>query len=133
MIKETGLDATFQRHRILKEATHAAVSVWAEAGAFDFNVVEPTERSASVTTLKMASEASSEPLRTVCRDRLGVLLGVGLTGDHQFRIAHMGHCNAPMMLGVLGVVEAGMTAINLPHGTGGVAAAADVIGKATTP
>jgi alanine-glyoxylate transaminase/serine-glyoxylate transaminase/serine-pyruvate transaminase len=40
-----------------------------------------------------------------------------------FRIAHMGHINAPMVLGTLGVIELGLKALGIPQGEGGVAAA----------
>jgi alanine-glyoxylate transaminase/serine-glyoxylate transaminase/serine-pyruvate transaminase len=32
-----------------------------------------------------------------------------------FRIAHMGHINAPMVLGALGVIEVGLDALRIPH------------------
>jgi alanine-glyoxylate transaminase/serine-glyoxylate transaminase/serine-pyruvate transaminase len=43
------------------------------------------------------------------------------------RVAHMGHVNAHMTLGALGAMEAGMIALNIPHGSGALAAAARVI------
>ncbi len=43
--------------------------------------------------------------------------------DDAFRIAHMGHVNAPMMLGVLSTVELGLGATGLAAGRGGVEAA----------
>ena len=44
-----------------------------------------------------------------------------------FRIAHMGHVNAPMVLGTLGVIEAGLEALGIPHGAGGIQAATDAL------
>jgi alanine-glyoxylate transaminase / serine-glyoxylate transaminase / serine-pyruvate transaminase len=46
------------------------------------------------------------------------------------RVAHMGHVNAHMTLGALAVMEAGLEALAIPHGAGGVAAAARVIAGA---
>ena len=47
------------------------------------------------------------------------------------RIAHMGHIAAPMHLGTLATVEAGMAALGLPHAPGGTgAAAADIARRA---
>ena len=46
-------------------------------------------------------------LRDYCKQKCGVVLGVGI-GDlagQAFRIAHMGHVNAPMILGTLSVIE----------------------------
>jgi alanine-glyoxylate transaminase/serine-glyoxylate transaminase/serine-pyruvate transaminase len=59
------------------------------------------------------------------RDVCGVTLGVaiGELSGQAFRIAHMGHVNAPMVLGALGAVEMALQAKNVPHGSGGVAAA----------
>jgi len=40
------------------------------------------------------------------------------------RVAHMGHVNAHMTLGVLGTMEAGMQALGIAHGPGALEAAA---------
>ena len=60
-----------------------------------------------------------------------MILGVGLgeLGDKAFRIAHMGHTNAPMVLGTLGAVEMGLKALAIPHGSGGVQAAVEYLGR----
>ena len=42
------------------------------------------------------------------------------------RIAHMGHVNAPMMLGV---IEMGLIALDIPHGSGGTQKAIEYLGK----
>jgi alanine-glyoxylate transaminase/serine-glyoxylate transaminase/serine-pyruvate transaminase len=39
----------------------------------------------------------------------------------------MGHVNAPMILGTLGVVEVALGALGIPHGKGGVHAAIDYL------
>ncbi|MBL4766152.1 MAG: hypothetical protein JKY94_00250 [Rhodobacteraceae bacterium] len=52
-------------------------------------------------------------------------VGIGDNADNTFRIAHMGHLNAPMILGTLSVVEMGLAALKIPHGKGGVQAAID--------
>jgi alanine-glyoxylate transaminase/serine-glyoxylate transaminase/serine-pyruvate transaminase len=41
----------------------------------------------------------------------------------------MGHVNAHMTLGALAVMEAGMIALDIPHGTGALAAAAQIVAK----
>jgi alanine-glyoxylate transaminase / serine-glyoxylate transaminase / serine-pyruvate transaminase len=72
-----------------------------------------------------------QPLLDYCRDKCGVVLGVGLgqlTGK-AFRIAHMGHVNAPMVMGTLAAVEIGLQALKIPHGSGGVQAAIDYLGR----
>ena len=72
-----------------------------------------------------------EPLLDYCNEKCGVVLGVGLgeLSGKAFRIAHMGHVNAPMVLGTLGVVEMALMALGIPHGSGGVQAAIDWLGR----
>ena len=41
----------------------------------------------------------------------------------------MGHVNAPMMLGALGVIEMGLLAFGIPHGSGGTQKAIEYLGK----
>ena len=57
------------------------------------------------------------------------MLGVGLgeLSGKAFRIAHMGHTNAPMVIGTLGSIEMALKALKIPHGNGGVAAAIDYL------
>jgi len=130
MIHEEGLENAFLRHRLLAEAVRAAVSVWAEGQVLGFNIAEPSERANTVTTVSMAGSHSPAALQRYCKEKCGVVLGTGigeLTGQ-AFRIAHMGHVNAPMILGTLGVVEVGLQALNIPHGKGGVEAAINWLG-----
>ena len=47
-----------------------------------------------------------------------------------FRLGHMGHVNAYMMLGALATIEAGLKAVGIDHAPGGVDAAAEVIASA---
>ena len=48
-----------------------------------------------------------EALRAYCNQKCGVILGhgIGELSGKAFRIAHMGHVNAPMVLGTLSVIE----------------------------
>ena len=55
--------------------------------------------------------------------------GIGELRGQAFRIAHMGHVNAPMILGTLGVIEMALNALHIPHGKGGTAAAIDWLGE----
>jgi alanine-glyoxylate transaminase/serine-glyoxylate transaminase/serine-pyruvate transaminase len=130
LLKAEGIDAAIRRHALLAEATRSAVGKWAEGQVLSFNVANPTERSNSVTCILMQGR-SPKPLLDYCRDKCGVVLGVGLgeIGDRSFRIAHMGHCNAPMVLGTLGAVEMGLKALAIPHGSGGVQAAVDYLAR----
>jgi alanine-glyoxylate transaminase/serine-glyoxylate transaminase/serine-pyruvate transaminase len=47
-----------------------------------------------------------------------------------FRIGHMGHLNAHMVLGVLGTLDAALNALRIPHGDGALEAATQVVAKA---
>jgi alanine-glyoxylate transaminase/serine-glyoxylate transaminase/serine-pyruvate transaminase len=131
MIMAEGLEGVIERHRLLAAAVQAAVERWREGGVLDFNILRPEERAPSVTTVLM-NGGGPKPLISFCREKCGVTLGVGIGGldAKAFRIAHMGHVNAPMVLGTLGVVEAGLIALDIPHGKGGVQAAAESIGAA---
>jgi alanine-glyoxylate transaminase/serine-glyoxylate transaminase/serine-pyruvate transaminase len=122
----------FRRHRLLAEATRRAVGIWAEGQALALNIVASAERSDTVTTVITPDGASTQPLIDYCRDTCGVVLGIGLgpRGGQTFRIAHMGHVNAPMILGTLGVVEMGLAALGIPHGRGGAQAAAEWLAQA---
>ncbi|MBX9589647.1 MAG: aminotransferase class V-fold PLP-dependent enzyme [Hyphomonadaceae bacterium] len=130
MLLAEGLEHAFRRHALLAEATRAAVAQWAEGQVLAFSISNPAERANSVTCVLMQG-SDPEPLLDYCRDKCGVVLGVGLgalTGK-AFRIAHMGHCNAPMVLGTLGAVEMGLKALGIPHGAGGVQAAVEYLGR----
>jgi alanine-glyoxylate transaminase/serine-glyoxylate transaminase/serine-pyruvate transaminase len=132
MIFTEGLDNVFRRHRLLAEATRRAIGVWAEGQAIGFNVTEPAERSDTVTAVVAREEIRVQPLIDYCANQCGVVLGraLGTLEGKGFRIAHMGHINAPMVIGTLGVVEMGLSVLNIPHGKGGTAAAIDYLAKA---
>jgi len=126
-----GLDAVIRRHRLLAGAVRRAVAVWAEGGTLAFNIAEPDERADSVTTVLLAGGHDPQALLDFCAKRCGVVLGIGIGdfGGRAFRIAHMGHVNAPMILGTLGATEVGLRALGIPHGRGGVQAAIDWLGE----
>jgi len=126
MLFAEGLENVFRRHRLLAEAVRRAVGVWSEREAIGFNIIEPGERSDTVTAVLLNSE-DPQRLRAYCDRNCGVILGNGigdLTGK-AFRIAHMGYVNAPMILGTLSVVEVALGALGIPHNKGGVQAAID--------
>ena len=131
MLFEEGLDNIFLRHRLLAEAVRRAVAVWAEGQVLSFNIEEPAERSNTVTTVRMSEGYDPARLQAYCKEKCGVVLGTGI-GDlsgRAFRIAHMGHVNAPMILGTLGVIDVALNALGIPHGSGGTTAAVDWLGR----
>jgi alanine-glyoxylate transaminase/serine-glyoxylate transaminase/serine-pyruvate transaminase len=64
---------------------------------------------------------------------LGIGLGMALPSEPAYqdflRVAHMGHVNAHMTLGVLATMEAGMQALGIPHGSGALEAAAAEVAR----
>ena len=131
MILDEGLPNVFERHRLLAESVRSAVAVWGADGLFDFNISNPAERADSVTTVVVNTGVDPELLLNWCELTAGVKLGIAI-GDLEgkgFRIAHMGHVNAPMVLGALGVIEAALTSLQWPFRPGGVQAAAHYLGS----
>ncbi len=88
-----------------------------------------------MTTVRWQYESSPQPLLDYAREKCGVVLGVGIgaLSGRAFRIAHMGHVNAPMVLGTLSVVETALAALKIPHGRGGVQAAIDWLSENVRP
>jgi alanine-glyoxylate transaminase / serine-glyoxylate transaminase / serine-pyruvate transaminase len=134
MLFEEGVDNVFLRHRLLAEAVRRAVAVWKKGKAIEFNIVEPRERSDTVTTVLMDGRDPG-PLQDYCNIKCGVVLGAGFgkMKGKAFRVAHMGHINAPMVLGTLGVIEMGLDALRIPHGKGGVQAAIEWLSESVRP
>jgi alanine-glyoxylate transaminase / serine-glyoxylate transaminase / serine-pyruvate transaminase len=125
-----GLEHAARRHALLAEATRQAVGRWAEGGALTINATHPAERANSITCV-LTSDRDPQPLLDYCRTKCGVVLGVGIGpySGRAFRIAHMGHVNAPMVIGALGAVEMGLAAVGVPYGAGGVQRAVEYLGR----
>lgn len=131
MLLEEGLTQAFERHRLLAEAVRRAVAVWSEGQVLGFNIAEASERANTVTTITMADGHDPIALQRYCKEKCGLVLGTGIGAlqGQAFRIAHMGHINAPMVLGTLGVVEMALKALGIPHGDGGTGAAIEWLGE----
>ena len=125
-----GLEHAARRHALLAEATRQAVGRWAEGGSLAINATHPAERASSLTCV-LTPDRDPQPLLDYCRTRCGVVLGVGIGpfSGHAFRIAHMGHVNAPMVIGALGAIEMGLAALGIPYGAGGVQRAVEYLGR----
>lgn len=137
MIKEEGLPQIWARHDVLAHTVWAAFDAWSAGNpAIGLNVADAAHRGRSVTAARLGAPHATR-LRTWCETRAGVTLGIGLgmapasdPAYHGFlRVAHMGHVNAHMTLGALAVIEAGMIALEIPHGPGALAAAARVVAQ----
>ncbi len=136
MLKAEGMPAVWARHARLANAIWTAVDHWGQAGAMRLNVADPAHRSCAVTALALG-KGQGDRLRQWCETQAGVTLGIGLgvgdpedpTSSGYFRLGHMGHVNAHMVLGLLGVIETGLGALEIPHESGGVTAAAQHLAK----
>ncbi|WP_333714926.1 pyridoxal-phosphate-dependent aminotransferase family protein [Yoonia sp.] len=125
MILDEGLDAVHLRHQKLAEVIWAAFDVWSTNGPLHLNVVDPAQRSHAVTSVG-AGAANGTAIRRWCEEQCGLTLGIGLgrePADDFFRIGHMGHVSGHMMMAVLGTIDAGLKALDIPHGTGALEAA----------
>lgn len=125
MIKAEGLEAVWARHATIAKGVRAAVSHWGQDGPLEMNIRNPAECSDSVSAI-LTGPIDGEKMRAIAESQLGVTLGNGLGefATSTFRIGHMGHVNAPMILGALGVVEMALREIGAPFTPGGVEAAA---------
>jgi alanine-glyoxylate transaminase/serine-glyoxylate transaminase/serine-pyruvate transaminase len=134
LLDEEGLEAAWARHDVQARAVWAAVEAWGAAGPLALNIETPERRSRAVTTIR-TRPGEAKRLRDWCEREAGLTLGVALAGpgadeSAMFRIGHMGHVDPVMLLGALGVVEAGLKATGIPHGAGALAAAAAAIAEA---
>ncbi len=133
MIAEEGLEAVQARHAQLARAIWAACDAWGAGGPLRLNIADPAKRSHAVTALGLGG-AHGAALRRWTEENAGVTLGLGIgmappgdpAADGYFRIAHMGHVNAHMVLGALGAIGAGLSALGVPHGPGALDAAAAI-------
>ena len=137
LMKEEGLERIWARHERLARAIWAAVDAWGQGGPLELNIPEPALRSTAVTALRIGAPHGTA-LRNWVSEKAGVTLGIGLgmatrddpNSDGFFRIGHMGHVNAQMVMGALGSIGAGLAALGVPHGRGALDAAAAVLAEA---
>ncbi len=134
MIEQEGLENIWARHAAIAEAVWAAFDHWGQEGSLEVNAPDRSIRSHSVTAL-LTGSAKATALREWCENRAGLTLGIGLgmaastapEWHHFFRLGHMGHVNAQMILGALATIEAGLKAVDLPHRPGGALKASELI------
>lgn len=136
MIHAEGIEAIWARHDVLARAIWAACEVWGQGGPLELNIADAAHRSRAVTALRIGAPYGTD-LRKWTEHQAGVTLGIGLgmaePGDPEwhgfFRIGHMGHVNAHMVMGALGAMQAGFMALDIPHGSGALEAAAGVMAR----
>ncbi|WEK05587.1 MAG: aminotransferase class V-fold PLP-dependent enzyme [Candidatus Devosia phytovorans] len=134
ILDEEGIENTWDRHRRLAQSVWAAFDAWGRGTDIALNIAEPKARGWSVTAATMPNGAAGK-LRRWLEQEAGVTLGIGLgmALPHEpayqdfLRVGHMGHVNAHMTLGVLATMEAGLQALDIPHGPGALEAAAGAL------
>ena len=137
LLEEEGLEQVWARHAKLSRAVWAAFEAWSVGSSIKLNIQDRRYRSHSVTSVSMKAPYGTE-LRKWTEHRAGVTLGLGIgmaepddPARHGFfRVAHMGHVNAHMTLGMLGVLDAGFKALEVPHGDGALEAASRILSEA---
>lgn len=138
ILHDEGLPQVWARHETLARAVWAAFDAWGQGHPrIGLNMAEPAARARAVTAARFGAP-DAQRLRMWCEEKAGVTLGIGLgmaTPDDPhctgfLRVAHMGHVNAHMSLGVLAVMEAGLQALAIPHGAGALEAATAVVAGA---
>jgi len=137
LIHAEGIEQVWQRHDVLARAIWAACDAWGQTGVLQMNIADPAYRSTAVTALRLNAPDATR-LRVWTEEKLGLTLGIGLgmTAPSDpawhgfFRLGHMGHVNGHMIMGMLGGIEAGLTALDIPHGSGALEAAAGVMAQA---
>jgi alanine-glyoxylate transaminase/serine-glyoxylate transaminase/serine-pyruvate transaminase len=127
MLNEEGLENVFARHDRLAEATRAAVAGW----GLEVFCANAADYSSSLTAILTPEGTDADELRRVILERYDMSLGSGLgqLKGKVFRIGHMGDFNDLMLAGTLCGIEMGLRAAEVPHSSGGVAAALDYLGS----
>ena len=136
MLHGEGIEAVWTRHALLARAIWAACEAWGQEGPLELNVTDPANRSCAVTALRLSAPHGTA-LRDWVEHNIGLTLGIGLgmapPGDPTwhgfFRLGHMGHVNGHMIMGLLGGIESGLAALDIPRGSGALDAAAAIIAK----
>src|SRR6202051_3209064 len=132
MLEEEGLDNVFARHQRHGAATRAAVKAW----GLDLVCLDPHSYSPALTAVMVGEGQDADAFRKVVLDNFDMSLGTGLgkLKGRAFRIGHIGHFNDLMLMGALSGIEMGLDLAKVPHRSGGVLAAMEVlIGRDVVP
>lgn len=124
MLEEEGLEASFARHRLLRDMVRAAMT------ALGLQLFTADRWASPTVTAVLAPEGLDVGVfRRTVKDRFGVELagGQGELKDRLFRIGHMGYAGPLDMIAAVAAVEQGLHALGFPVRLGaGVAAAQEV-------
>jgi alanine-glyoxylate transaminase/serine-glyoxylate transaminase/serine-pyruvate transaminase len=125
MLEEEGLDNVFARHKRHSAATRAAVKAW----GLETQCQDPHAHSPALTGVVMPEGHDADNFRKVVLENFDMSLGTGLNKikGRVFRIGHIGHFNDLMLMGTLSGIEMGLDLAKVPHRSGGVLAAMEVL------
>lgn len=125
MLHEEGLDNVFARHARHGQAARAAVRKW----GLEVLCAKQGQESGVLTAVKVPDGSSADAFRASTLEHYDISLGNGLSkvADKVFRIGHLGDFNDLMLIGTLAGVEMGLKQANVPHQTGGVQAAMELL------
>ena len=125
MLFEEGLDNVFARHKRHGAAARAALNAW----GLQNQCSDPKAYSPILTAIVMPDGHDADQFRKVVLDNFDMSLGAGLgkIKGKVFRIGHIGHFNDLMLMGALSGVEMALDLAKVPHRSGGVRAAMDVL------
>jgi alanine-glyoxylate transaminase/serine-glyoxylate transaminase/serine-pyruvate transaminase len=132
MLEEEGLDHVFARHKRHSAATRAAVKAW----GLETQCQEQGSHSPALTAVVMPDGHDADNFRRIVLEHFDMSLGTGLNKikGKAFRIGHIGHFNDLMLMGTLSGIEMGLDLAKVPHRSGGVQAAMEVlIGRDAVP
>jgi alanine-glyoxylate transaminase/serine-glyoxylate transaminase/serine-pyruvate transaminase len=125
MLEEEGLENVFARHKRHGAATRAAAKAW----GLDLVCLDPQAYSPALTAVMVPDGHDADAFRKAVLDNFDMSLGTGLgkLKGRAFRIGHIGHFNDLMLMGTLSGVEMGLDLAKVPHRSGGVIAAMDIL------
>jgi alanine-glyoxylate transaminase / serine-glyoxylate transaminase / serine-pyruvate transaminase len=125
MMRDEGLETIWARHERFGRATRAAVKAW----GLDILAQNAAEYSGVLTAVVMPDGRDADAFRQLVLERFDMSLGTGLgkMRGKIFRIGHLGDFNDLMLAGTLSGVEMGFALAGVPHKSGGVLAALELL------
>jgi alanine-glyoxylate transaminase / serine-glyoxylate transaminase / serine-pyruvate transaminase len=125
MLEEEGLDNVFARHKRHGAAARAAAKAW----GLELVCLDPQAYSPALTAVMVPDGHDADAFRKVVLENFDMSLGTGLgkLRGKAFRIGHIGYFNDLMLMGTLSGVEMGLDLAKVPHRSGGVNAAMEVL------
>jgi len=130
MLNEEGLENVFKRHQRHAIATRAAVSAW----GLETQCTVNEEHSPVLTAVRTPENHDADHLRSTILKHYNMSLGNGLSKiqSRVFRIGHLGDFNDLMLMGTLAGIEMGLQLAEIPHQSGGMQSALDLLTSTPT-